>query len=125
MSSLPQPLGQSWYLYHQINISHLFMQFKKLISNRNRPSIVLYTMLGTMLLAGIWSFIIGSASLKGVNTLDMTLSKKINKNNTSLSNSPKEFTPYPEEKILKTVRVYIAKQKENNQNKDNTNQAKK
>jgi hypothetical protein len=101
------------------------MQFKKLVSNRNRPSIVLYTMLGTMLVAGIWSFIIGSASLKGVNTLDMNLSKKINKNNTSLSTSPKEFAPYPEEKILKTVRVYIANQKENNQNKDNTNQAKK
>ncbi len=90
------------------------MQF---ISGKNKSITVLVAMLSTMLLAGIWSFILGSASLKGVNTLDINPGQKINKNNGSLNNMPKDFAPYPEEKILKAVRVYVAEQKEINQKK--------
>jgi hypothetical protein len=70
-------------------------------------------MLATLVISGISSFRMGSASIKGVNTPDMNPSKKWLKEKPShLSNSTVEFTVVPEAKILKEVRVYISQQTE-------------
>jgi hypothetical protein len=78
-----------------------------------------------MFLAGIGSGIVayqlGYASLKGVSQPDINPSKKFTNDRTSYARN-QEFTPVPEEEVIKKVKVYIQQQ---TKNKDKATQKQK
>jgi hypothetical protein len=130
MSSLPQPLGQPWViLLIYYRFGHFGRRlFRSLVMKKMQisHSLKLGLLLSIpMFLAGIGSGIVayqlGYASLKGVSQPDINPSKKFTNDRTSYARN-QEFTPVPEEEVIKKVKVYIQQQ---TKNKDKATQKQK